>query len=147
MKSNIEKVTTSKLIAELNRRMATKLKEVNLLKSEIENVISNTTSSSKLSTKTQTVKKTRKVKAKTSSATNVSSKENTQSLPAMITEILTNNQDGLTIKAILSELEKTDWQTTSTNKYNLVGVALASNKEKFEKISRGTYRLKPQQNA
>lgn len=138
MKSNISKVSTNKLIEELNRRISFKAKELDALRSEIESAFS----SSHVNTerKQKGLMRIRKIKSKASGAN-----KNSQSLPNAIAEVLSNQPNGLSIKEIQSELEKSDWQTSSANKYNLIGVALASNKKKFEKISRGTYRLKIQE--
>lgn len=137
MKSKIEKISTDTIINELNRRFASKMSEAQSIRSKIEDVF--TMKNSKTNTTTPSIKK--KVKRVASKSSN-----NEKTLPTMITEILSANQEGTSIKEVLAELENRGWQTKSTDKYNVVGAALAGDKKRFEKVSRGVYRVKTNNN-
>lgn len=142
MKSKLSKVSTDKLIAELNKRVATKLTEINDFRSKIEGAISFSPTKSTTPTKTQTVKKSKKMRRVSSSSQEDANNNAQQPLSTFISEILSTHPDGMTIKDIVSDLEKTEWHTTSAKKYSIVAVALAGNKEKFEKVARGVYKLR-----
>jgi len=70
--------------------------------------------------------------------------ENDKPLIQRIEEVLSNKPDGMKIKDVLMELEASGWNSSASNKYSVVAVALAKHKNKFEKLEKGIYKLKDQ---